>query len=40
MEYERPAGLAERLGLALITGAADDDPSVIDTESSAGAQGW
>ena len=40
MDYERPADLAERLGPALITGAADDDPSGIAPESSAGAQKW
>src|SRR5436853_2248279 len=35
---ERPHGFARELGLGLITGAADDDPSAIGTYASAGAK--
>lgn len=34
----RAVALAEQLGPGLITGAADDDPSGIATNSQAGAQ--
>jgi hypothetical protein len=35
---EKRAGLGKAIGLGLITGAADDDPSAIGTYASAGAQ--
>ena len=37
-QTKRRSGLARVLGLGLVTGAADDDPSAIGTYASAGAQ--
>jgi len=36
----RGRGMLRTLGLGLITGAADDDPSAIGTYASAGASTW
>src|SRR5215212_9166241 len=37
-QARKPAGVLRAVGLGLITGAADDDPSAIGTYASAGAK--